>query len=76
MSSPSSVQFQGPGPFDLPIAQRATATGSANNGVTVTFRILLDEGRTPNSISIQMTSDTARSLSAALMLEANKADGV
>jgi hypothetical protein len=34
----SSVRFEGIGPFHLPVAQDASATGRLDNGVTVTLR--------------------------------------
>ena len=40
----STIQFQGPGPFDLPVAQRATAAAETDT-VTLMFRIAIDGGR-------------------------------
>ena len=37
----SSVQFLGSGPFDLPVAQSATAE-AGSDAVTVSFRVLVN----------------------------------
>jgi hypothetical protein len=82
MIAESRVRFEGPGPFSLPVAQRATATGHPNNGVTMTVYSLVqveprqvaghDTEVVP--ISIQMTSDVARELAMKLLAEAEKGD--
>jgi hypothetical protein len=40
----SNVIFEGDGPFNLPIAQQATAQSHPNNAVTVTFRVSWETG--------------------------------
>lgn len=82
MSADSGVHFVGPGPFCLPVAQRAIATGHSNNGVTMTVYSLVQvEPRRAGGpqtvvapISIQMTSDIARGLAAELLVAADKGD--
>ena len=76
----SSVIFAGSGPFHLPVAQRATATGHSNNGVTLTVYCLVleDEGdgvtqrKEPEPINVQMASHIAEEL-AHRLLDAVKA---
>ena len=64
----SKVQFEGVGPFHLPVAQDASATGHLNNGVTVTF--LLDAGgggKDLSAINVQITADAALKLCSHLL---------
>ena len=64
----SKVRFEGIGPFHLPVAEDASATGQLNNGVTVTF--LLDAGRGGKDLSavnVQITADTALKLCSNLL---------
>lgn len=77
------VFFDGPGPFHLPPAQRASATGHTNNGVTLTVYCLaakrvqgmaVNRGSDPEPISVQMVSSVARKLAADLIRAANEAD--
>ena len=57
----SKVRFEGIGPFHLPIAQDASATGHLNNGVTVTF--LLDT----SAVNVQINADAALKLCSNLL---------
>lgn len=41
MKVPVHIQFQGSGPFDLPVAQRATVT-RGSDAVTLSFRIFVN----------------------------------
>ena len=79
----SIVTFEGPGPFHLPTAQRATADGHTNNGVTLTLYALVPAHNAEQAavrlpgvepISVQMTSDVARDLAVALMAAAAAGD--
>jgi len=79
----SNVIFEGPGPFHLPVAQRAIAVGHTNNGVTATVYCLVaksvggvevDRGSEPEPISVQMLSSVARDLAVALMRAADEAE--
>ena len=72
----SIITFDGPGPFSLPTAQRATATGHGNKGVTITFKMLLSMPQNgvfvqrrpePEAVSVQMVTSVAQDLAAALM---------
>jgi hypothetical protein len=64
----SNVTFRGPGPFHLPTAQRATADGYTNNGVTLIIHCLLPgRGPEPEAVNIQMTTDVARETAVRLM---------
>jgi hypothetical protein len=79
----SHVTFEGPGPFHLPAAQRATATGHRNNGVTMTVYSLLPKrekgvlvyrGLGPEAVNIQMLSWVARELAAQLVQAAEDSE--
>lgn len=79
----SFVTFEGPGPFHLPTAQRATATGHQNNGVTITLYCLLSEEQNgvvvarrsePEAVGVQMISRVARELAVRLLQAADEAD--
>ena len=62
------VRFEGIGPFHLPIAQDASATGHLNNGVTVTF--LLDTGgggKELSAVNVQINADVALKLCSNLL---------
>ena len=58
----SEIELVGHGPFHLPLAQTASAEGHQGNGVTATFRVLANDGREFESVSIQMTADVALEL--------------
>jgi len=63
-----NVRFEGIGPFHLPIAQDASATGQLNNGVTPTF--LFDTGGGGNQVSavnVQINADAALKLCSHLL---------
>jgi hypothetical protein len=61
MSDKGKIILQGQGPFHLPIAQRATAIGDKNNGVTMMlWAVFPERGPQPESVSAQMLSKTAR----------------
>jgi hypothetical protein len=76
------ITLLGPGPFLLPVAQRATATGHTNNGVTMTVyaQVAKDAqaaaaGQTELvPISIQMVSRIARELAGDLLYAATVGD--
>jgi hypothetical protein len=79
----SVVTFEGPGPFHLPVAQRATADGHTNNGVTLTPYCKVPahnaeqaaiRAKVPEPISVQMASSVARELAAALLRAAEIGD--
>ncbi len=75
MIDESTITFQGPGPFHLPIAQRATAHGNTDNGVTIALSAILPERELGlESVSVQMLSTTARELAAALLKAADVAE--
>jgi hypothetical protein len=64
----SKVRFDGVGPFHLPVAQAASATGHLNNGVTVTF--LLDAGGGGldlSAVNVQINADVALKLCSNLL---------
>lgn len=66
---PSLVFFQGPGPFHLPVVQRASAR-AVTTSVEVTLYAILD-GRGPDveAVSFQIVATRAREL-ASLLLDA------
>ena len=72
----STISFQGPGPFHLPTAQRATAVGHSKNGVTMTIYCQLPahERNEPEPVNVQMVSSVARELATKLLRAANEAD--
>jgi hypothetical protein len=79
----SSIIFEGPGPFHLPVAQRATADGHTNNGVTLTLYCQVPahnaeqaaiRSKEPEPICVQMASSVARDLAAALLRAAEAGD--
>jgi hypothetical protein len=80
----SIIIFDGPGPFSLPTAQRATATGHGNKGVTITFKMLLSMPENgvfvqrrpePEAVSVQMVTAVAQDLAAALMRATTQSQG-
>jgi len=63
-----NVRFEGRGPFQLPVAQEASATGHLDKGVTVTF--LLDTGgggKEMSAVNVQINADTALKLCSNLL---------
>jgi hypothetical protein len=61
----NNITFHGSGPFHLNLAQDATAraVGHENNGVTITFRSILDGcGPEPKPVSVQLTNAVALKL--------------
>jgi hypothetical protein len=75
LNNEGHVTFQGLGPFHLPSVLRAIATGNKENGVTLTlFSIIDGKGSSPRPIEAQMPSQTAREVSAALLLAAEQAE--
>jgi hypothetical protein len=72
----SKVRFEGIGPFHLPVAQDASATGHLNNGVTVTF--LLDtggSGKELSAVNIQINADVVLKLCSNLLRAIDEAAG-
>jgi hypothetical protein len=69
----SSVQFQGPGPFDLPVAQSATA-GPGLVAVTVSFLVLVNPSR-PEVVRIAVPNSLALELAAAIVQAAPRKPG-
>ena len=62
------VRFEGMGPFQLPVAQDASATGHLNKGVTVTF--LLDTGSSDkemSAVNVEISADVALRLCSNLL---------
>jgi len=62
------VRFEGLGPFQLPVAQEASATGYLDRGVTVTF--LLDTGgggKELSAVNVQSNADAALKLCSNLL---------
>jgi hypothetical protein len=62
------VRFEGMGPFQLPVAQDASATGHLDKGVTVTF--LLDTGisdKQMSAVNVQINADVALRLCSNLL---------
>ena len=62
------VRFEGMGPFQLPVAQDASATGHLNKGVTVTF--LLDTGSSDkemSAVNVEINADIALRLCSNLL---------
>ena len=62
------VRFEGMGPFQLPVAQDASATGHLDKGVTVTF--LLDTGSSDkemSAVNVQINADVALRLCSNLL---------
>ena len=70
----SLVAFPGAGPFALPAAQSAIATGGSN-GVEATLYCLIDgKGPLPQPIKVQMALGVARELGEQLMTAAVAAE--
>ena len=68
------VVFPGVGPFALPAAQKAIATGGSN-GVEATLYCLIDgKGPLPQPIRVQMTYGVARNFADELMTAAVNAE--
>lgn len=62
------VRFEGIGPFQLPVAQDASATGHLDKGVTVTF--LLDTGSSDkemSAVNVEINADIALRLCSNLL---------
>ena len=62
------VRFEGAGPFQLPVAQDASATGHLDKGVTVTF--LLDTGSSDkemSAVNVQINAEVALKLCSNLL---------
>ena len=62
------VRFEGIGPFQLPVAQDASATGHLDKGVTVTF--LLDtrsSDKEMSAVNVQINADVALRLCSNLL---------
>jgi hypothetical protein len=72
----SIITFEGPGPFHLPTAQRGTAVGHENNGVTLIIKAQLRQDRRLDALNIQMTAQVARELAASLVRTANQSEGL
>jgi hypothetical protein len=64
------VQFLGSGPFDLPVAQRATAT-VGTDAVTLSFRILINPSQ-EGVVRIAVLNSQALELAAAIAAAAAK----
>ena len=62
-----TVRFEGSGPFHLPIAQDASATGRLNNGVTVTFMLDTGGGKELSAVNMQIDADAALKLCSSLL---------
>jgi hypothetical protein len=60
----SSVQFLGSGPFDLPVAQSATAE-AGSDAVTVSFRVLVNPSQVA-VVRIAVLNSQALELAAAI----------
>ena len=56
----SLVVFPGTGPFSLPAAQRATATGGSNGVEATLYCLMPDKGPLPQPIKVQMTYGGSR----------------
>ena len=75
MPDDSEITFRGPGPFHLPVAQRATAIGRSGDAVTMTVYVILPErGPEPEPVSAQMIPKVARELSVQLLQAASEAE--
>jgi hypothetical protein len=75
----SKITFEGDGPFHLPSAQQAFATGHHNNGVTLTFKALLGDRQRTHGLEayeVQMTSGEARKLLGRLSEAIKESEGV
>jgi hypothetical protein len=60
----SQIQFLGPGPFDLPVAQSATAA-PGTDAVTVIFRVLVNPNQM-EAVRIAVLNSQALELAAAI----------
>ena len=72
----SKVRFEGMGPFHLPVAQEASATGQLNKGVTVTF--LVDTGgggKEMSAVIVQINADAALKLCSNLLEQSTRPSG-
>lgn len=66
MTVAGSIQFQGSGPFDLPVAQRATAS-PGKDAVTLSFDILVNPSQREvvriavlNSQALELAAEIAK----------------
>jgi hypothetical protein len=64
MTMAGAIQFQGSGPFDLPVAQRATAT-PGSDAVTLTFHILANPSQM-EAVRIAVLNSQALAFAAAI----------
>jgi len=69
-----TIQFQGPGPFDLPVAQRAAAT-AGSDAVTLSFRILVTPSQ-QEVVRIAVLNNQALEFAAAIAKAATSPKGV
>jgi hypothetical protein len=69
----SSLQFQGPGPFDLPVAQGARAE-AGTDAVTLSFRVLVEPNRM-EVVRISVLNSQALELAAEIATAAVRKDG-
>lgn len=67
------VIFEGPAPFHLPAAQRATANAQGDH-VCMTLHVLIDGHDGTQPVDIQMTPGVAQGLSVALQRSALEAE--
>jgi hypothetical protein len=51
------VRFEGMGPFQLPVAQEASATGHLDKGVTVTFLLNTGGGQDLSAVNVRINAD-------------------
>jgi hypothetical protein len=64
----NKVRFEGTGPFHLPVAQEASATGHLDNGVTVTFLVDVGgDGKELSAVNVQINADAALRLCSNLL---------
>lgn len=70
----SLVVFPGAGPFSIPPAQSATATGGSNGVEATLYCLMQDKGPLPHPIRVQMTYGVAREFGDQLMTAAVAAE--
>ncbi len=70
----STIVFSGAGPFALPAAQNARATGGSNGVEATLYCMVPDKGPLALPIRVQMTHAVARKLADELVTAALKAE--
>ena len=68
------ISFEGPGPFDLPVAQAALAAPQGD-AVSLSFRVLVDSNRL-ELVRIAVLNNQALELAAAILAAIGQKDSI